>query len=87
MTDEQRQWAIKRIKEKRAFWTHLVVYVAVNAFLVAIWAITDRSYFWPAWVMLGWGIGLVAHGLTVWFGPSDITEERIQKELRRRRSG
>ena len=84
MTDEEREWAINRIKEKRGFWTHLVVYIAVNTFLVAIWAVTAQGYFWPIWPILGWGIGLLAHGLSVFVGPADITEERIARELRRR---
>jgi hypothetical protein len=46
---------------KAGFTHHLKVYVAVNLLLVAIWALTDRSYFWPAWSMLGWGIGLYFH--------------------------
>lgn len=82
MTEEQREWAIRRIKAKRAFWTHLVVYLAVNTFLVILWAVTSPGYFWPIWTMLGWGIGLVAHGLTVFLGTSEITEERIEREIR-----
>jgi eukaryotic-like serine/threonine-protein kinase len=40
---------------------HLVVYLAVNAFLIAIWAITGGGYFWPIWVILGWGLGVAIH--------------------------
>ena len=85
MTDQEREWAIKRIRAKRGFWTHLLAYVAVNAALVAIWALTFTGYFWPIWPMLGWGIGVVAHGITVLVDPSEITEERIERELRVRR--
>lgn len=84
MTDEQRQWAIRRIRAKRGFWIHFGVYLIVNAFLVAIWAMTSADYFWPVWVMLGWGIGVGAHALSVFVGPSEISEERIARELRGR---
>ena len=84
MTDEQRQWAIRRIQAKRQFWGHLAVYLAVNSLLIAIWAMTSAEYFWPIWPMLGWGIGVVAHGLGVHIGPSTISEERIERELRGR---
>ncbi len=84
MTQDQRQWAINRIRAKRAFWVHLAVYVAVNVLLVVIWAAGSRDYFWPVWPMLGWGIGVVAHGVTVHVGPSTISEERIDRELRGR---
>jgi class 3 adenylate cyclase len=40
---------------------HAVVYAAVNLFLVAIWALTGGGYFWPIWVILGWGLGLACH--------------------------
>jgi hypothetical protein len=80
--EERRQEAIKRLKDKRAFGQNLVAYVVVNAFLVGIWAIGDRGYFWPAWVMAGWGIGLVMHAYTVFF-QHPITEDEIQREMRR----
>jgi len=37
----------------------LRAYVLVNVLLVVIWAATGAEYFWPMWVILGWGIGLV----------------------------
>ena len=82
MTDEQRKWAIKRIRAKRDFWIHFGVYLAVNAFLVVVWAVTYTGYFWPIWPILGWGIGIVAHALSVFVGPPEISEERIQREIR-----
>ncbi len=41
---------------------HLRAYIAVNAMLVAIWALTGAGYFWPIWPILGWGIGVLADG-------------------------
>jgi len=63
MTDEGdlRQRAIVNLKKKREFAAHLLAYVLVNAFLVAIWAVTsDGTLFWPIFPILGWGIGLVS---------------------------
>ena len=82
VNDEQRQRAIGRIRAKRGFWLHLGVYLAVNALLVLVWALTSAGHFWPAWPMLGWGIGVVAHGVRVFLGPPEISEERIERELR-----
>jgi hypothetical protein len=84
VTDEQRQWAIGRIRAKRAFWIHLAVYVAVNALLILIWAMTTGEYFWPVWPLLGWGIGVAAHAASVFIGPSEISEARIDRELQGR---
>ena len=82
MTMDQRQEAVNRLRSKREFRVHAAVYVVVNAFLVLIWALTSGGFFWPVWPMLGWGIGLVAHALTVYLGDSRITEAQIEREMR-----
>ena len=84
MADEEevRAAAIERLKNRRAFWQNLVSYVVVNAFLVGVWAMTGGGYFWPAWVMGGWGIGVVMHAWTVFF-QKPITEEAIEREMHR----
>ena len=78
---ERRDAAIKRIKDKRDFKTHVVTYVVVNLFLVGVWAIAGGGYFWPGWVMAGWGIGLVLHGWQTYRGERPITEQDIQREM------
>jgi hypothetical protein len=84
VTQEQRQQAIRRIQAKRDFRGHLAVYLAVNALLVLIWALTSAAYFWPIWPMLGWGIGVVAHGVSVYARPAGISEAQIDRELQGR---
>lgn len=77
---ERREAAVKRLKAKRDFWQHVVVYVLVNALLVVIWAVTrDGGYFWPMWPLLGWGIGLGFHAWDTFQNP--ISEEAIRKEM------
>ena len=34
-------------------------FVQVNVLLIAIWAVSGAGYFWPAWVMLWWGLALL----------------------------
>jgi hypothetical protein len=80
--DQAREAAIERLKNKRSLGEHLVAYLVVNGFLVAVWAITGAGYFWPIWVIAGWGIGLVLHAWTVLFS-RPITEDDIQREMRR----
>ena len=48
---------------RRAFAGHLASYLAVMVLLVGIWALGGRGYFWPAWVMLGWGFALLWHAI------------------------
>src|SRR5262249_22006716 len=81
---DERDAARRRVQAKRDFASHVVAYVVVNAFLVAVWAITGAGYFWPAWVLAGWGAGLVLHAWDVyWRRP--VTETDVDTELRRHR--
>jgi hypothetical protein len=48
---------------RTAFVIHARTYVVINVFLVAIWALTGAGYFWPAWVILGWGLAVVLQAM------------------------
>ncbi len=61
----------------------LGIYLAVNAVLVLIWAVSSATSFWPVWPILGWGIGVAAHALRVYAGRSEISEAQIDRELHR----
>ena len=45
----------------RGFAEHLATYLAVNAFLIVIWIASGGGFFWPIFVIGGWGIGVAAH--------------------------
>jgi signal transduction histidine kinase len=56
-----------RSRLSRGMAIHGGVVLALFAFLTAVWAVTSRGYFWPAWVLLGLAIPLGVHyvvGLT-----------------------
>jgi hypothetical protein len=80
--------AIERLERKRAFRTHLIVFVAVNLLLWVVWvsvaAATDVWFPWPLFPLLGWGIGLVAHARET-FGGRTFSEEKIEREMDRLR--
>ncbi len=84
MTDYEvrREEAVKSLEERRDFRIHFTVYVIVNAILVAIWALSGAGYFWPVWPLLGWGIGVAFHALSV-YTDRKITEGDIQREMAR----
>lgn len=81
--DEIRERAIARLKAKGEFKVHVLAYVLVNAFLVAIWAVTGAGFFWPVFPLLGWGIGIVFHAWDVYRG--EPSEDRIRREIDRMR--
>jgi hypothetical protein len=80
--DPTREAAITRLNDRRAFAQDLVSYVVVNAGFIAIWAMTGGGYFWPAWLLGAWGIGLVLHAWVV-FRQRPITEDDIKREMDR----
>ena len=78
--------ARKRVEEKKGFFIHLIVYAAVNVFLIIIWAVTmPGGYPWFIWPIIGWGIGLVLHCLSVFvFQRRTGWEQReLEKEVQR----
>ncbi|HEY1354816.1 MAG TPA: 2TM domain-containing protein [Solirubrobacterales bacterium] len=82
-TDQElREQAITQLKKKRDFRTHVFIYVLVNAMLVVIWAVTGAGFFWPAFVIAGWGIGVAANAWDV-YARKPITEEEIRRESER----
>ena len=81
--DELREEAIRRIKERREFYGHLVVYLFVNAGLILLWWATGAGYFWPVWVLFPWGIGLAIHAWNALVPPKPLTEDSIRKEMHR----
>lgn len=85
-SNEVEEWryreARKRLKARRDWQGGMLAYVVVNAFLVGIWAMTGRGYFWPAWVIGGWGLGMV---LGFWdvYVRKPISEADVEQEMRR----
>lgn len=84
---ELRERALKRLKKRRDFRGHLLVYVLVNTFLVVVWAATTPGgFFWPIFPIVGWGIGVVMNAWDAYVA-TDIGEEDIAREVERIRNG
>lgn len=81
---ESEEWreAKKRVTARRDFAGHVVSYVVVNSFLVLVWAVTGAGYFWPIWLLAGWGIGVVLHAWDAFFR-RPVTDADIDAELHR----
>lgn len=80
-----REQAIKRLKAKRDFNAHLLAYVLINSLLVLIWYMTSAGFFWPAFIMAGWGIGVAFNAWDVYSPPA--TPEKVAAEVERLRRG
>jgi hypothetical protein len=77
-----RDRAEESLKKKSEFWTHLLAFVVINGVIVVIWAMTGADFFWPAFPIAAWGIGLVFHAWDVYI-ERPPSEERIRREMDR----
>lgn len=82
--DPEYQDARARLLRQRKLKGDVLAYIVINAFLVGIWAVAGFGYFWPGWVLAGWGVLLV---LDAWdaYLRHEVTESDIQRELNKGR--
>lgn len=57
--------AERRVRRKMGFLIHAFVFIAVNAGLYTINAMTGEPR-WAHFPLFGWGLGLAIHGLVTW---------------------
>jgi hypothetical protein len=64
---------------------HLAILVLVNALLLVINLTSSPERLWVKWPLLGWGIGILFHGLAVFFfcGDSSIRKGTIVREMKK----
>jgi hypothetical protein len=81
--DKLRKLARERAKAKLGFYVHLIVYIVVNAFLILLWYLTpDTAEIpWFVYPLVGWGIGLVAHGVYTFYGGTGLEDSMTEREL------
>ncbi|MCL2364014.1 MAG: 2TM domain-containing protein [Defluviitaleaceae bacterium] len=89
---ERAEAKLRQSAEVRVWFENLMrmlvgIYVAVNIFLMGIWFFTGRGYFWPGWVIGGWGTGLIVLNIIIKLivvPPTDY-QDRIDSEYRKLR--
>lgn len=79
---ERYERAKKRVKELREFYTHLAVYVIVNTGLFLINYLTSAGTWWFYWPLIGWGIGVAAHGVSVFFEGGLLGRDWEERKIR-----
>ncbi|APV44681.1 2TM domain-containing protein [Dehalogenimonas formicexedens] len=81
--------AKRRVKKKREFLGHLGSYVAINAVLIVIWALSGQGYKWFLWPLGIWGVFVVWNFLDVYVFRTTFQSEKsaIQKEIDRIKRG
>jgi len=82
-TEAERYYkAQKKVKEIRGFYEHLTVYLLVNPIVIVVNVMTSPGYLWFIWCLMGWGIGLVLHGLTVFNLPPFFDKNWEERKIR-----
>lgn len=84
-----REREARQILRRRAFLVHAAVFAAVNAMLIGVWVLAGAGYPWFLFPLMGWGVGLVAHGATAYLlaNPNDLVLEREQRRMTERDGG
>ena len=86
VSDQERE-ALEYVRDIKGFYSHLIVYlISIAAMFVASF-FSGTSYPWYIWPALGWGLGVAAHGLSVFevfslFG-ADWERRQVEKRIRR----
>jgi hypothetical protein len=86
--------ALERLAHKRAaaklgWYVHAFFFVTVNLLLLALSRHGFGSRPWSGFPLLGWGLGLALHGLSVFVlgNGNGLREHLVQKERERLRRG
>lgn len=81
--------AIAHVRKLKGFYSHLIRYIVIVGGLAIFNFIKSPGHFWVVWVALGWGLGLLFHGLRVFqFSPFDNAEwekKQVEKYLNRKK--
>ena len=80
--------ALARVRRIKGFYIHAAQYcVTICALAIANYVLYPR-YLWVGWVALGWGIGLVVHGLRTFdkipFLNGDWERHQVERYLGRK---
>lgn len=75
--------ALRRAKAKLGWFSHAAVYLVVNTGLIGLSLASGGR--WAIFPLLGWGVGLLFHGLSVWlFQPGgDLMTRMVDRERAR----
>jgi len=82
MVDESYERAKRRLEELKGFYRHLTIYILVNVGLAVINLLTTPGFWWFLFVTFFWGIGLVAHGLSIFSKRGMFSKEWEDRKLK-----
>jgi 2TM domain len=63
---EVKQEQMSNSQQRKGFKSHLFAFIAINGFLVLLNLVVSPGYLWAIFPILGWGLGLLLHGIKVY---------------------
>jgi len=86
--NEEEAQALQQVRDIKGFYAHLIKYAIIVGALFILNLVTNPGYIWAWWVAMGWGIGVVSHGLSVFevfnfLGPQ-WERKQVEKKLGRK---
>jgi len=87
MTWEEQQ-AMEYVRDVKGFYSSLMTFLVVVPALFLLNYFTSPGHFWAWWVLFGWGIGIIAHALSVFevfnFFGADWEKKQVEKRIGRK---
>jgi hypothetical protein len=84
--EELRDQALRRVKKRRDFHTHVFVYLIVNLLLWGLWLVTGAetggAVPWPIFPTLGWGAAVLLNAWDVYVR-RPISQAEVDREVNR----
>lgn len=74
--------ARKQVESIKGFYGNLISYILVNLFLAFINLKFSPDHIWFYWPMLGWGVGVLFHGIKVFNWFPFLNKEWEEKKIR-----
>ncbi|APV49073.1 hypothetical protein BWI17_04885 [Betaproteobacteria bacterium GR16-43] len=74
--------ARRHARNVRGWYVHALVYVFVIGGLLVLNLLQNPGRLWVGWSAFGWGIGLLAHGLSVFAGRTFLGTEWEEQKIR-----
>ncbi len=82
--------AQKRVEDLKGFYGNLTSYIVVNLGLLAINLVSDSSHLWFFYPLIGWGIGVAIHAMSVFnympFLNRDWEEKKIKELMQKEKT-
>lgn len=81
--------ARQRAKAKFGFYSHVAIYAAVILLLFFVNILTAPGTYWVVWPLMGWGIAVVIHGVSVYGArrKAEIIDRMTDQEMARQEWG